>query len=261
MGFVSDAKGKTIKSSEPTVTYGKYNRNSVTLTLDRDIQRICEDIGGEFIDKGCVVVMEISSGQVLAMCSFPSFSQKSLAVAINDTEGTPLINRCLYPYSVGSTFKIITADSAIKSGVPISYTYNCTGSIKVGDQIFKCHNKQGHGEIDMTKAMMYSCNPYFINLALSLQQDALTDMASAYGFGKSTQLAPEMFSKAGNLPIKIETLGQLANLSFGQGELTATPLQITQMICAVCNDGKYYPASVIKSVTADGVTTEYNKKT
>ncbi len=261
VGFVADAKGKTLKLSTPTVNYGEYNRNNVTLTLDRDIQRICEDIGGELIDKGCIIVMEISSGEVLAMCSFPSFSQKSLAVAVNDTEGTPLINRCLYPYNVGSTFKIITADSAIRSGVPISHTYNCTGSIEVGDQIFKCHNKQGHGEIDMTEAMIYSCNPYFISLALSLQKDTLTDTASAYGFGKSTQLAPEIFSKTGNLPIEIETLGQLSNLSFGQGELTATPLQITQMICAVCNDGKYHTPSLIKSVTAEGVTSEYNKKT
>ena len=260
VSFVADAKGKTLKSSSPTVTYGQYNRNNVTLTLDRDIQLICEQIGNELIEKGCSVTMEISSGEILASCSFPSFSQKSLAIAVNDTENSPLINRCFYPYSVGSTFKIITADSAIKSGVPISHNYNCTGSITVNGQVFKCHNKQGHGQIDMAQAMTLSCNPYFISLALSLERDALIDTASAYGFGKPGQLAPEIMSKSGNLPTYIETSGQLANLSFGQGELTATPVQIAQMISAVCNDGRYYPASLIKSVTEGGLISEYKKK-
>ncbi len=260
VSFVADAKGKTLKSQSPTVTYGEYNRNSVTLTLDRDIQLICEQVGNKLIEKGCIVVMDISSGEILASCSFPSFSQKSLAMAVSDTDGAPLINRCFYPYSVGSTFKIITADSAIKSGVPTSHSYNCTGSITVNGQVFKCHNKQGHGRIDMTQAMTLSCNPYFIDLALSLERDALIDTASAYGFGKPSQLALEITSKAGDLPIEIETSGQLANLSFGQGELTATSVQITQMISAVCNEGRYYPASLIKSITTEGVTTEYAKK-
>ena len=100
--------------------------SGVVTTIDYNIQHICER-ASEKIEKGAVLVADIKTGDILAMVSRPTYSLDDLETALND-ENSPMINRCLYSYSIGSIFKLVTACEAIKSGYA-DFLYDCTGEI------------------------------------------------------------------------------------------------------------------------------------
>ncbi|MBR6791126.1 MAG: penicillin-binding protein 2, partial [Oscillospiraceae bacterium] len=195
----------------------------IVLTLDRDIQRIVEQAGAEMLDKGAIVVMDPYSGEILASASFPDFDPSDLSGAVFDTENTPMINRAFLAYSVGSTFKTVTAAAALEAGIPLTEVNECTGRVDVSGQIFRCHRRSGHGELDMLDAMKESCNPYFIGLGQQVGGAALLETAKRFGFGEKIILAEGISVSAGNLPSERSMINPAAaaNLSFGQGELTA----------------------------------------
>ena len=224
---------------------------TVVLTLDREIQEICED-RGRSIGTGAVICADIRNGDILGMASFPDYDPADLEAALND-ERCPLINRALYSYSVGSVFKIVTAASALEQGMG-DKTYECTGSIDVAGRSFNCHKLDGHGIQDISQAMTNSCNTYFINIARFLDLGEYRRMASYLGFGKESYLCAGITGSGGVLPTvrELSVPAELANFAFGQGKLTATPLQITQMTCAVGNKGKMPILRLIKGITADG---------
>ena len=92
----------------------------------------------------------------------PAYDPTRVEEALEDPD-SPLINRALLPYSVGSTFKVLVAATAIEQGYA-GHAYDCPGYIQVEDVIFRCHNLAGHGALDMLHAMEKSCNPYFVSL-------------------------------------------------------------------------------------------------
>ena len=104
---------------------------------------------------------------------------------------------------------------------------------------FNCHKKDGHGILNMEEAVAQSCNTYFINLALEVGGDGITEMAKDFGFGVPTVFSETVKTRSGNLPEKVDSKAATANLSFGQGELTATPVQICSMMATVANGGRY----------------------
>ena len=112
----------------------------------------------------------------------------------------------------------------------------------------------GHGLLNMQKALVKSCNPYFISLSRLLSPDMLHDTAEALGFGKETVLAPDLAGASGYLPStdELHVEAEKANFSFGQGKLLATPLQIAAMTACIANDGIYTEPRLVCGLTEDG---------
>ena len=212
----------------------------VRLTLDTDLQRACEAIADQDLPRGCIVVMETATGKILASVSRPGFDPRDPAssIAANDTS---LIDRPLAAYSAGSVFKVVLALAAYRAGLDW-FTHDCEGSVTVGDQEFRCAEGRAHGLVNLRGALEQSCNCYFIELGRILGGQRILDAAADLGFGAPAALAPGMKSAAGELPaaqaLAGEQNGQLAMLSFGQGALTVTPLQITAMMNTVAGRGR-----------------------
>ena len=243
--LIGDGK-KTIRSDE--------YKKGVVLTIDKRIQKIIEESGKD-IAKGAIICADIKSGDILAMASFPYYDPLNIAVSIDD-ERCPLIDRALYSYSVGSIFKLVTAAAALEQGFD-SLHYDCRGYTDISGKCFNCHKLDGHGVQNMSEAMKNSCNTYFIELTRCLDIGQLRDKAFFFGFGRENYLCAGITGSSGILPTleELSIPAELANFSFGQGKLTATPLQITQLTCAIANKGKMPVLKIVRGLTADGEAT------
>ncbi|MEG2429910.1 MAG: penicillin-binding transpeptidase domain-containing protein, partial [Oscillospiraceae bacterium] len=156
--------------------------------------------------------------------------------------------RAFSAYNVGSIFKPVTAAAALSNGMTKDHSFCCTGKIDIFDNAFGCHKKSGHGVLDLIGAMANSCNPYFIDFSKDISPEKLLMTASDLSFGKRTELCKNFFSDSGNLPTlrEISSPAGKANFAFGQGELTATPLQIAQMMSAIVSGGNSIKPTLVK---------------
>ncbi len=252
-----NALQQTIAGIEPEVRISEDAGAGVILTIDSGIQQIVEEIGGEMLEKGAIVVMDPYTGQIKASASFPGYSPLDLQPAVSDTEGSPMLNRAFLPYSVGSTFKIVTSAAALETlgeQLPTERVFSCTGILDVYGQNFRCHKREGHGELDMFDALRESCNPWFISLGLEVGGSPLLDMTKRLGFGADIPLADGITVQGGDIPSEsdLSTPAAVANLSFGQGRLSASPVQIARMVSAVVNGGKLVYPSLVIGTTEDG---------
>lgn len=250
--YMVDAWGGVLGSEPYEIQDGRApDKGGVVLTLERGIQKITEK-AAEKLQKGAVVVMDTASGEILAMVSVPTFDIADVGAALEQAD-SPLFNRATAAYNVGSTFKLCVAAAALEKGISIERNYTCLGYYQLGEQRYHCHKRDGHGTINMVKAIEQSCNPYFIGLGQEIGAQSLYDMAYAMGFGSPARLADGISSAAGSLPsISQISQGELANLSFGQGKLTATPVQIAQMLSVIGNGGMSVSPSLCRGVTLDG---------
>lgn len=226
-------------------------KEGLVLTLDREIQRLCEVIGGQMLDKGAIVVMDVDSGEIRASVSLPTFDPNDVAASLND-EKLPFLNRAFQAYNVGSSFKLAVAAAALEQGISPDFTVNCVGGVEIGGRMVYCHHHAGHGETDLERALEQSCNPYFIALARELGAESILTMAEYLGFGESSDFAEGVRSAAGNLPQSAASPLALANLSFGQGELLATPVQIAAMVSSIANGGYRTEPQLILGWSEDG---------
>ncbi len=250
-----DAGGEPIAGKSPRILLEENRRGGVVLTLDKQMQQIVEEVGESHLEKGAVVVMT-PSGQIRACASFPDFDPNDLRNSLADQENQPMFNRAFAAYSVGSSFKIVTAVAGLKSGVSETRRYDCSGRIDLDGQKIRCHLHTGHGSLNLAQAMAESCNPYFISLGLLLDPAAFLQTAADFSFGKSSLLAPDLVTQSGSLPdlSELSTPAGIANLSFGQGSLTATPIQVALMTCCIVNGGKTPFAKLVEGLTLDGET-------
>ncbi len=250
--FSVDGSGSALAGEGKLIRYGENPTAGIFTTLDARVQRICETAGSR-LEKGCIVVMEVSSGDILGLASFPSYTADTLEEALQDPD-SPMINRALYAYPVGSIFKLVTAACAKDSGLADTFQWDCTGTISVEGQLFRCHDVQGHGRQTMPLAMRNSCNPFFIQLSQRLSGTALRQTAKALGFGQEIPLTTGQVASSGTLPTlqQLRLPAERANFSFGQGILTATPLQITRMTCAIAGDGTLPEVRLVRGITEDG---------
>ena len=121
------------------------------------IQRACEAVSIEMVDKGCIVVLDAPTGRVRASVSLPLYDPENVAASIA-RQDTSLVNRALSAYNVGSVFKPLLAAAALEQGISAQETYECTGSIEVGGHVYRCAYGRGHGTVDMKTALEQSCN-------------------------------------------------------------------------------------------------------
>lgn len=252
-----DALGRPMENGTMKVeSSSRPPQQGVILTLDKRMQQVVEQVG-EQIDQGAIVVMDVHTGAITASASFPQYDPYHLEAALEDA-GQPLINRALLPYCVGSSFKLSIAAAALEEGISPSFSVDCVGGTTVAGRIFYCHNRAGHRETDLKRAIEQSCNPYFIKLGQETGAEQLLGMAKALGFGQETQLADGVIAQAGNLPTlgELSSPHELANFSFGQGKLTATPVQIAAMVSAVANGGMAVTQHLVMGTTEDGQTVQ-----
>ncbi len=228
----------------------------VVLTLDRRIQENVESIIDRHGINGAVVVLRLTTGEILAMASRPTFNGSHLSeYLLKDT--APLMNRAISAYQPGSVFKLVTAAAALEKGIvhPDDVFFD-PGYIEVDHLRFNGwdYDKGGRGKLTFTEAMAYSSNPIFIEVGLKMGADTLISYAKKFGFGYKTNLNFTGES-GGNLPEPDSIYpGELANLAIGQGELEATPLQIASLVGTIANDGiKVDPYLVSKLTKSDGV--------
>lgn len=246
-----DGQGGVMEGLDRDIDQSASMTDGVVLTIDKYIQAICE-LAGSKMKKGAVVVEDIQTGDILGMASFPTYSISTLAEDM-ENEDSPLINRCLYPYSVGSIFKLVTALAAFEQGLDESFSYECKGISEVGGHPFKCHDLSGHGVLDMTGAMKESCNTYFIELSRHIDNSIMIETAQRMGFGRSIPFASGMTASGGTLQTEEDLYlpAEKANMSFGQGKLTASPVQICTFTAAIANEGKLFVPRLVKGITHD----------
>ncbi len=259
--YLVDGNGSVIPGEKEQIILNESTVGGIVTTIDAQFQLICIEAAKGHIEKGAIVVMDIASGDIKAMASFPTYSYDEIETVMYD-ESSPMINRALYSYSVGSIFKLVIAAAAIDSGLE-NFVYECKGYTSVGSQIFKCHDIGGHGEQNMTQALVNSCNPYFIELSSKIDAQTLRSYALAFGFGKRIELAKSINSASGTLPetSELEIPAEKANFSFGQGYLTATPLQICTMTCGIAAYGEMPKARLYLGTTDDGISIDVENNT
>lgn len=235
--YSTDANGNMLEGDGIRTVYSSIASEDVVLSIDYKIQQAAERAMMN-VERGAAVVVDITTGDIAAVVSKPSYSQSSPADSL-DSEDSPFVNRAFSAYSVGSVFKLVIAGAALEYGISDEFSYKCTGSVTVRQNEFDCHRFGGHGELDMRSAMVESCNPYFITLGQNIPTDLLHDFAVRLGFGSASELCEGISSASGYLPTEkeLKVPEEKANFSFGQGMLTATPLQVTLMTAAIANGG------------------------
>jgi cell division protein FtsI/penicillin-binding protein 2 len=255
VSYTVDAQGNPLKGIAPVITdTTAVSKGGVALTIDAQIQQLTEAIAGKYIKKGAVLVMKPQSGEILAMVSLPTFHPERVADVLQNTDA-PLLNRAMCKYNCGSVFKLVSAAAALETGKSADTAYPCFGKIDVAGTVFHCHNRLGHGVLSMSDAMAKSCNCYFIQLMQSTGGNALWQMAYRLQFNSSLTLCEQYATETGTLPGKtdLQFPATLANFSFGQGQLTATPVHIAQLISTIVNNGKMVTPQIIKGyVDQDG---------
>ncbi len=225
----------------------------VRLAIDTRIQKAAWDaLGGQ---SGGIVVMEPDTGRLLALVTSPAYDNNAFAAGISHKDWeilrthpkTPLQNRVIQSvYPPGSVWKLVVTAMLLKEGVRPSESVRCSGEVKLGNQIFRCWKKGGHGSVDMMRALVESCDVYFYHFGEKLGIDRLERFAKSAGFGAPTGIDLP-YEKSGLVPSKQWkrrrfgapwVRGETLNVSIGQGYTLVTPLQMAVFTSALLNGGK-----------------------
>ena len=246
-----NAYGKRINQLD----YQKGAQGSKTrITLDTDVQKLSAELLKN--KAGSISVMDIFTGEIIAMYSSPSYNPNSFLFGISQDEWQlirnnplkPLINKTLSGlYSPGSTIKPIVALSALENGImDTNFKVQCKGKMELHGQTFHCWKEKGHGWMSLNNAMKQSCDTYFYEIARKLGVDKLKVTADKFGLGhkvlgeyfeneKSGQF-PDTKWKINNLG-KGWVLGETLITGIGQGYTQTTPIQLCLMTAQIANGG------------------------
>ena len=259
--------------------------NNIRLTIDAELQKAAEDAldygirlaleDGEWAaDGGALVAMDPRNGEILALASNPTFdpsvyvgrvSSKNLKALAAPSANHPTLNRAVSGvYPAGSTFKPVTALAALEEGlIQPDELIQCTGKEVIDGQTFANWDPNANEPMMLTTALAASCDTYFYQVAMRfyVREDApLQKWSKRFGFGRKTgmDLGPE---EAGLVPTiawkeryfkhpidKIWTSGDSVQLSIGQGDFLATPLQMARFYALIANGGKLVEPHIVKSV-------------
>jgi penicillin-binding protein 2 len=227
----------------------------VYLTIDRDLQRYAaERMAGE---SAACVVMDITNGDVLALCSTPGYDPNLFNVGIkhgqwNDLlndDHKPLLNKVLSGvYPPGSTFKPAMAMAAMDAGLE-DLTVTCTGSITLGNNVFHCWKKGGHGHVDLHRGIQASCDVFFYEVAKRLGIDKMEDAAHKLGLGDRTgiEIPGELGGTIPGRAWKMQKFGvpwqqgETLVTGIGQGYVLATPLQLCTLAARIASGNQVSP--------------------
>ncbi len=187
---------------------------------------------------GAAVVMNYKTGEVLALVSLPVFDPQNITQADQTNPQHPFWNRALQStLPPGSTFKIITAASALENlSNAETYDFNCTGATQVMDQVIHDYGRAQHGMVGLKRAFTVSCNNAFAQCALILGDEALRRTAESFGFNDNF-LFRDIVVENSVYPTQNRNLVEIAWSGAGQSQVAATPLHMCMVAAAVANDG------------------------
>ncbi len=269
-----NAKGK--KMHDDCGQFDIQNRppvrgHTVELTLDANLQRLA----AEFFQgkSGAAVVLQVHTGEVLALLSAPSYD---LATFVGKTSAAewnsltsdplrPLLNRAIAgQYPPGSVFKVILAAAALEEKVITPATeLSCSGEYPFGDHVFHCWKKHGHGRLSVEQAIVQSCDIFFYQVGQRLGIDRIAKYATRFGLGLATGI-PLSGEKPGLIPTstwKKQALGadwfagETLSCAIGQGYVLVTPLQAAFIPAFLGNGGQVLrPQLIRRLLDLDGKT-------
>ncbi len=241
----------------------------IQLTLDTSIQVAAWNaLEGQ---TGSVVVMEPDTGRLVALVTAPAYDNNLFTDgishkewnALRDNERAPLQNRVIQSmYPPGSVWKLMMAGLFLQEGINPKERVMCTGSVKLGNQTFRCWKRWGHGNMNMNEALKQSCDVYFYHYGEQIGIDKIAEYAYQSGFGKETGiLLPH--EKSGLVPTRDWKRsrfgegwmrGETLNISIGQGFTLVTPLQMATYVSALLNGGDLLRPQLLTSATREVIS-------
>ena len=232
--------------------------NDLFITIDARLQEYSKSLLND--QKGVILVSNVDTGEILSMVSNPSYSMDIYRGETNENEwknllndaSKPIINRTISGlYPPGSSFKLITAFNLIENGLlDPEDNLMCDGSYTPpgSSRTFKCWKEDGHGLVDLNKAIAQSCNVYFYETVQLTNLKDWTETAKFFGFNEKTEidLPNELIGQIPDKEFFIKTYGRwgwsergmLLNLTLGQGDILVTPLQTLRYINHIASKGK-----------------------
>jgi penicillin-binding protein 2 len=243
-------------------TEGKAGAD-LTLTIDADVQNFLQVRLGD--QSAACVVMDVQNGDIIGAASAPSFDPNLFVRGISsdnynvlmENDHRPLANKVVQgAYPPGSTFKIVTALSALADGkIDVDTTVNCPGYLDYGGRKFHCWKSGGHGKVDLVHALQQSCDVYFYDVAQRVGIDKMAEMGKVMGLGQRHDLPMSAIAE-GNLPTKEWKqarykqdwrIGDTINAAIGQGYVLATPLQLAVMVARLAS-GRLVVPRLIRAI-------------
>ncbi|MFO7832209.1 MAG: penicillin-binding protein 2, partial [Desulfuromonadaceae bacterium] len=265
-----DVRGKLMRQRVKTPPVPGKN---LTLTLDKDLQIRAQAELEEMA--GAAVVLDVNSGEILAMVSSPAYDPNIFTNGISSNDWLELLNHPRNPlqnraiggqYPPGSTFKPVT--SLLAATHPeisrVDELIDCEGKTKIGKRDFRCWKRTGHGPTNLKKAMRESCDVWFYHMSMRLGIDRIAAMARDLGMDQSYNL-PLGSEREGLIPDrewKRRRLnepwyrGETAISGIGQGYVLTTPMQLALMTATVANGGTLYRPHIVKNVSTNISTQE-----
>ena len=249
---------------------------NVYLTIDQKLQHRTEELLDGVV--GAAVAIEPETGQILALASSPSFDQNFFVGGITHEKWYSLISNPFKPmsnraiqgeYPPGSTYKIVTALAGLEEGVINEQTtFSCPGYYRFGARVYRCWKKDGHGKVNILKAVEESCDVFFYQVGQRLGVDRLAWYAKAFGLGSPTGivldheshgLIPTAAWKEKRIGIPWQE-GETLSVAIGQGFDLATPIQMAVLAAALANGGNRYRPIILDSIqSADGQILQKNE--
>ncbi|MFM9862942.1 MAG: penicillin-binding protein 2 [Micropepsaceae bacterium] len=235
----------------------------VVLAIDMEVQKVAQEkLAGQ---SGSIVVMDVNTGEIISIVSAPGFDPNAFTGTVSPTiwkqlntdELKPLLNKAITGiYPPGSTYKPIVALAALASGAmrPRDRVH-CSGARALGNHVFHCWKRGGHGSVDMHVAIKQSCDCYFYECARRTGIEAIAAMSRKFGLGQTYGLEIPG-EKAGLMPDPDWKRrarndgwrdGDTFNVGIGQGAVLTTPLQLCVMTARLANGGKAIIPHVIRS--------------
>jgi penicillin-binding protein 2 len=242
----------------------------VQVTIDYDLQVALEDGFRHLGLNGSAAILEPSTGEVLAMTSLPAYDPNVFASGLDADTWSQLLTDPLRPltnrlfqgtYSPGSTFKIVMAIAALEEGIVTpETTFYCPGHGTFYGRRFACWRREGHGTVDLRRALEQSCNVYFYNMGERLKIDTIHEYAAKLGLVGKTgiDLPNENESLVPSTEWKLRQRnepwypGETISVAIGQGAVSVTPLALATMMATVANGGTLITPHVIRAVDRGG---------
>ena len=267
------ASGRIVRDLE---TREDVQGDAVQLTIDGPLQDYAARRLG--LESGSVVVMDCASGDLLCMASMPSFDPNSFSDGIgrleysmlSQNERVPLRNKVLQGlYPPGSTVKPTVGMALLGEGIDPDETVFCGGGLRVGNRVFRCWNRRGHGSTNLDKAIAQSCDVYFYAMAQRTGMPPIADKCKAYGMQQQFELpvVNQFYGTVPNPEWKMEKFGRewqafdTVNATIGQGYMLANPLQLAVMASRLATSEIVVPRLVAGQTppkfAAMGVSEEY----
>ena len=250
--------------------------NSIVLTIDEVLQHFLEKHLVMAVKEHGVknratgIIMDVKTGEILAMATKPDFDPNKPTEIFDESKLEEIEkitdpkekqkeilkeqnwqwrNKAVSdPYEPGSVFKIITASTALETGnAKLSDSYCCLGSITVAGQTIRCWKNGGHGTLDFPKAVMHSCNPWFINIGQKIGPETFRQYFKAFGFTELTGIDVPGEAESIYHPMRNFKVVELASSSMGQ-TFKVTPIQLITGVSAAINGGNLYKPFIVKQI-------------